>query len=218
VDEPRASRAQAKVVSASRTMLTALPSPLRGSIAPARRPSRSFVPRSRYGPHAAVAEEQRSRGAPPGPPSARRGQHRQGQGGRRKQGKQAQLAMMFRPGREPAASGPPLSLDPPKHQRTRWSLRRSAGHLRRDSASPRGAGPKGRERASDQRKGVISHVRFGGSRLSWEVVALIVPSLDLESAASKASRDAGAAGHRACGLVSVASQPVSSGRRRARSR
>jgi hypothetical protein len=65
VDEPRASRAQAKVVSASRTILTALPSSLRGSIAPARRPSRSFVPRSRYGPHAAVAEEQRSRGAPP---------------------------------------------------------------------------------------------------------------------------------------------------------
>jgi hypothetical protein len=29
-----------------------------------------------------------------------------------------------------------------------------------------GAGPKGRERASDQHKRVISYVRFGGSRLS----------------------------------------------------
>src|SRR6266487_4484505 len=30
-----------------------------------------------------------------------------------------------------------------------------------------GAGPKGQERASDQRRRVISYVRFGGSRLRW---------------------------------------------------
>jgi hypothetical protein len=66
--------------------LTALPSPLRGSIAPARRPSRSFVPRSRCRPHTTVSKQERSRGAPPGPPSDRRGQSRQGQDGRKKAG------------------------------------------------------------------------------------------------------------------------------------
>jgi hypothetical protein len=129
MDEPRASRAQAKVVSASRTILTALPSPLRGSIEPARRPSRSFVPQSRYGPHAAVAEEQRSRGAPPwssvGPTRPNLGR---GRAVERNQGKQAQLAMMFRPG----ASRQPVDLP-----------------------------------------------------LSWAVVVLTVPLLDLVSAASK---------------------------------
>jgi hypothetical protein len=81
VDRVRASRARAKAVSASRTIsLTALPSPLRGSVATGRRPSRSFVPRSRCQPHAAVSKERRSRGAPPGPPSARRGQTSAGTG------------------------------------------------------------------------------------------------------------------------------------------
>jgi hypothetical protein len=41
-----------------------------------------------------------------------------------------------------------LNLDPPKHQRTRWYLRRSAGHLRRAGASPNGC------RAQETAKGL----------------------------------------------------------------
>jgi hypothetical protein len=65
--------------------------------------------------------------------------------------------------RQPSALG--LSPDPPKDQRARWNLRRSAGHRRRDGASPNECGAQGAKRASDQLKRVMSCVRFGGSRL-----------------------------------------------------
>jgi hypothetical protein len=71
-----------RAVSASWTIsLTALPSPLRGSGASGRRPSRSFIPRPRSPGHVQQSQvERRSRGAPPGPPSARRGQPSTGAG------------------------------------------------------------------------------------------------------------------------------------------
>jgi hypothetical protein len=67
-----------------------------GSIAPVRLLSRSFIPRSRCRPHAAVSKGQRSRGTPPGPPSTRRGQTSAGAGGRKKAGQAVGRARLSR--------------------------------------------------------------------------------------------------------------------------